>query len=103
MDLDWICRLPVSRIAADYAVLALWVYDPMLEQAIRVIDSWGFKLNSRLFNWVKTGAGGRPDGSGLHHAQGFQWSSSRRAGNPSSDLTAVSGTSAAQPHPVIGF
>jgi N6-adenosine-specific RNA methylase IME4 len=40
MDLDAICALPVP--AADDAVLYLWATSPKLEEAMRVIDAWGF-------------------------------------------------------------
>lgn len=40
MDLDAICALTVP--AADDAVLYLWATSPKLEEAMRVIDAWGF-------------------------------------------------------------
>lgn len=42
MSLEDICALPVSRIAEDECMLFLWATSPKLEEAIRVINSWGF-------------------------------------------------------------
>ena len=42
MDLDSICRLPVSRVADDNSVLLMWVTDPYLQQAFNVMRSWDF-------------------------------------------------------------
>lgn len=50
MPLDDICTLPVP--AADNAVLFLWVTSPMLEDAFKVINAWGFKYKSS-FVWDK--------------------------------------------------
>ena len=37
-----ICNLPVSDIAKPDSVLLMWVVDPLLDQAFKVIDAWGF-------------------------------------------------------------
>lgn len=37
------------------ALLAMWVYDPMLPDAITVAEAWGFKFITVLFRWLKTG------------------------------------------------
>lgn len=50
MPLEDICALPVP--AADNAVLFLWVTSPMLEDAFKVINAWGFKYKSS-FVWDK--------------------------------------------------
>ena len=54
MPLADIIRLPVDRIAEDNAVLLMWVVDPMLDQAFKVIDAWGFKYKTVGFTWAKT-------------------------------------------------
>ena len=46
MDLDEICRLPVSEFAADDCVLFLWTTSPKLEDSMRVIESWGFRYRT---------------------------------------------------------
>ena len=49
-----ICRLPVDTITEDNAVLLMWVCDPMLDQALEVINAWGFKYKTVGFTWAKT-------------------------------------------------
>ena len=34
-------------------ILFIWVIDPMLPEAIKVIESWGFKYKTVAFTWVK--------------------------------------------------
>lgn len=53
MTIDEICDLPVKDIAADDCVLFLWVTYPILQEAFRVIESWGFKYSTAAFVWVK--------------------------------------------------
>ena len=50
MPLDEICSLPVP--AEDNAVLFLWTTSPMLEDAFKVVNAWGFKYKSS-FIWDK--------------------------------------------------
>ena len=54
MPISDIIRLPVNRIAKDNAVLLMWVVDPLLDQAFKVIDAWGFKYKTVGFTWAKT-------------------------------------------------
>ena len=54
MSLSDICNLPISTISDDNCVLLMWVVDPFLEQAFRVIDSWGFVYKTVGFTWAKT-------------------------------------------------
>ncbi|KPQ06162.1 MAG: Transcriptional activator, adenine-specific DNA methyltransferase [Rhodobacteraceae bacterium HLUCCA12] len=51
-SLNWIKDLPVSALAADNAVLWLWATNPMLREAIDVMDSWGFAFKT-AGHWVK--------------------------------------------------
>ena len=53
MSLDDICNLPVESIANENCILFIWVIDPMLPQAIKVIKSWGFEYKTVAFTWVK--------------------------------------------------
>lgn len=53
MSLDDICALPVQEIAAPDAVMFLWVVQPMLPEAMRVLEAWGFKFRTVAFCWVK--------------------------------------------------
>jgi N6-adenosine-specific RNA methylase IME4 len=54
MSLSDIISLPVGDLAKDDAVLLMWVVDPLLDQAFKVIDAWGFKYKTVGFTWAKT-------------------------------------------------
>ncbi len=53
MTIEEICNLPVKDIADNDCVLFLWVTYPILQEAFRVIESWGFKYSTAAFVWVK--------------------------------------------------
>jgi N6-adenosine-specific RNA methylase IME4 len=53
MAADEIAALPVADLAADDCALFLWVTWPTLEQAMRLIEAWGFKYKTCAFDWVK--------------------------------------------------
>tara|TARA_R110002020_G_scaffold467027_4_gene690186 strand:+ start:4469 stop:5059 length:591 start_codon:yes stop_codon:yes gene_type:complete len=53
MNLDAICSLPVGDIAARDAALFLWVIRPMLPEALRLIEAWGFTYKTVAFAWIK--------------------------------------------------
>jgi len=67
MPLSEIMALPVSKICADDCALALWATMPKLPEALKVIDAWGFKYITCLFNWVKLNPKGAGIYSGLGH------------------------------------
>ena len=67
MPIDDIMTLPVREIAAEDAILAMWVTDPTLEQAMHVIRSWGFTYKTVLFYWAKTWE--NADLEALHHTR----------------------------------
>jgi N6-adenosine-specific RNA methylase IME4 len=48
------CNLPVNNIANDNSVLLMWITDPLLDKAFKVIDAWGFKYKTVGFTWAKT-------------------------------------------------
>ena len=55
---DDICARPVGDIAADDCVLFLWVTVPMLPDALRVMEAWGFSYKSHfIWNKDKIGTG----------------------------------------------
>lgn len=58
MKIDDICNLPVKDLAADDCVLFLWATYPMLKEALKVIEAWGFKYKSIGFQWVKQNRSG---------------------------------------------
>lgn len=53
MSLQDIKALPVSSIAWKDAALFLWVVQPMLPEALELIEAWGFKFKTVAFAWVK--------------------------------------------------
>ena len=52
MSIRDLCDLPVKELAADDAVLFLWVTSPILPEAFDVITAWGFKYKAS-FVWDK--------------------------------------------------
>lgn len=54
LNIEDIKNIPVQNIAAKDSVLVMWVYNPMLPEAIEVMESWGYKFVTILFNWTKT-------------------------------------------------
>lgn len=59
MCLKDICALPVKDIASDNCVLFLWATYPLLQEALQVINAWGFKYKSIAFQWVKLNRSGQ--------------------------------------------
>ncbi|GHV36278.1 adenine methylase [Synergistales bacterium] len=58
MKLDDICALPVKSLAADNCVLFLWATYPLMKEALKTIEAWGFTYKSIAFQWVKTNRSG---------------------------------------------
>lgn len=54
MTLEKICAMPVAKLAAPDSVLFLWATYPLLREAFKVIDAWGFTYKSIAFQWIKT-------------------------------------------------
>lgn len=54
MKTDEICALAIP--AAERAVLFLWATMPLLPDAFRVIEAWGFRYSTVAFTWVKMNA-----------------------------------------------
>ena len=52
MTVEDIAALPVESIAADKAHLHMWVTNAFIEEAFKIIRSWGFEFKS-TFVWVK--------------------------------------------------
>ena len=71
---NWIKNLPVEKIAADDAVLFLWVTMPFLPVGLEVMESWGFKFKTNAFTWVKT----TKDGKGVKWRRQAQQASSEQ-------------------------
>ena len=53
LNIDDICKLPISDISDDNCTLFLWAIDSMLPEAFRVIKEWGFTYKTVAFTWIK--------------------------------------------------
>jgi N6-adenosine-specific RNA methylase IME4 len=53
MTEEEIASLTVSDLAAENCVLFLWTCWPVIRQAFRVIDFWGFTYKTCGFSWTK--------------------------------------------------
>ena len=53
MKINDICKIPVGGVIDKNCVLFLWATYPMLKEALKVIESWGFKYKSIAFQWIK--------------------------------------------------
>lgn len=53
MKLERIEMLPIMELAADDAVLFLWITSDMLHHAPRIMIQWGFEYKTVAFVWVK--------------------------------------------------
>lgn len=49
-----IAEFPISELADNDCVLFLWVTDPFLFEARKVIEAWGFTYKTVGFYWVKS-------------------------------------------------
>jgi N6-adenosine-specific RNA methylase IME4 len=58
MTLEELAALPVRRLAARTCALICWIYDPMIPQALWLLEHWGFTFKTRLFDWPKETANG---------------------------------------------
>lgn len=53
MSTTEICALPVRRICTDKAVCFLWATFPNINEAIKVLEAWGFTYKTAAFVWIK--------------------------------------------------
>ena len=53
MSLADVRALPVQDIAAEDCALFLWVTDPLLIEAFKLIEAWGFTYKTVAFHWTK--------------------------------------------------
>ncbi|MDE6590810.1 MAG: DNA methyltransferase [Oscillospiraceae bacterium] len=58
MTVDDICKIPVNDLADENCILFMWATYPMLKEAIKVIEAWGFTYKSIAFQWVKQNRSG---------------------------------------------
>lgn len=53
MSIDDMCALPVGNLAAKDCMLFLWTTFPMLPEALKFINAWGFQYKTVAFVWLK--------------------------------------------------
>ena len=53
MRVEDIASMPVKEIRDDNSILFLWATFPNLQEALWVIDAWGFKYRTLGFSWIK--------------------------------------------------
>ena len=53
MSIKEMCEIPVKNITAENSVLFMWTTDAHLEEAMKVINAWGFKYKTIGFVWNK--------------------------------------------------
>lgn len=58
MDIDKLEKLPISEIAAQNCVLFMWATYPKMQEALELIEKWGFTYKSIAFQWVKLNRSG---------------------------------------------
>jgi N6-adenosine-specific RNA methylase IME4 len=51
-----LAALPVTDLAAEDAVLFLWICWPMIVEALHLIEAWGFAYKTCAFSWMKARA-----------------------------------------------
>ncbi len=56
--IEWIKALPVQILAADDCLCFLWATNPMLPEAMQVLDAWGFTFKT-AGTWVKRSKHGK--------------------------------------------
>jgi N6-adenosine-specific RNA methylase IME4 len=57
MTTDDIAALPVADLAGENCCLFMWISWPMLPDALRLIEAWGFQYKTCAFDWMKAHAG----------------------------------------------
>ena len=52
MATEEICNLEIKDLTAENCILFMWATNPLLEDAFKVIDAWGFNYKTN-FVWIK--------------------------------------------------
>lgn len=60
MEKEEIIALPVKHVAAENALLFLWVTNPMLQDGLDTLRAWGFDYSTVAFTWAKTSRSSNP-------------------------------------------
>lgn len=59
MNNDDIAALPVAEIADKNCVLFMWATSPLLPEALKTMEAWGFKYKTVAFCWNKQSKHGK--------------------------------------------
>lgn len=51
---ETLAAMDVAQYAAKDCALFLWATDPLLPEAFKLIEAWGFKFKTVAFTWAKT-------------------------------------------------
>ncbi len=66
MPTSEICKLPINALSSDRCALFLWACWPLLPDAMKVLDAWGFEYKTLAWVWVKA----KENGMGFHWGMG---------------------------------
>jgi len=58
LSLEDLKQLPVSKITDDDCILFLWATFPLIQEALDLINVWGFTYKTKAFTWVKKNKNG---------------------------------------------
>lgn len=53
MTMNDLIQFPIHNFAAKDCALCMWATDPMLPEALSLIQAWGFEYKRILFVWIK--------------------------------------------------
>ena len=53
MSLEDIKALPIGELAAKDCVLFMWITFPCMQEALQVLEAWGFEYKTTAFVWIK--------------------------------------------------
>ena len=53
MNTEDICKLPVRKLSNDETVCFMWATFPNIDQALKVMKTWGFTYKTAAFVWIK--------------------------------------------------
>jgi site-specific DNA-methyltransferase (adenine-specific) len=62
-----ICKMPIQDMADDPCALFMWATFPMLPDALKVIEAWGFEYVTNAFTWIKMNPKSGGVWSGIGH------------------------------------
>ena len=94
MSIEDICNLSISKIINKNAALFLWTTFPVLPEAFKVIEAWGFEYKTIAWSWIKAKK------SGFGHFMGMGYYT--RA-NSEPCLLAIKGSMPVEAHDVLSL